>query len=200
MRHDERPGRQRHELPGEQEGEGVVGQHDQVHPGEEGRQRTAARAPARSRADRSRGRRAGARAAEIDDDEKERGERVEAEVSADPGDAERQGDRVGGARSTDQAGKRNDQDGDRGGEAQPVDRQPRFIATGEHNANHGSGKQHGDRDKHQPRRHAITAPTRRTDAEAAANPRPCPPKLAPSSSCPKPRVTPSAARRDPRPD
>ena len=37
VRHHQRPGGQRHELPGDEEGEGVVGQHDEVHAGEERR-------------------------------------------------------------------------------------------------------------------------------------------------------------------
>ena len=35
VRHHQRPGRKRHELPGKQERERVVGEHDEVHPGEE---------------------------------------------------------------------------------------------------------------------------------------------------------------------
>ena len=38
VRHDQRPGAQRHELPGEQEGEGVGGQDHEVHGGEERRE------------------------------------------------------------------------------------------------------------------------------------------------------------------
>ena len=37
VRHDQRPRRQRHELPGDEKSEGVVGQHDERHAGEKGR-------------------------------------------------------------------------------------------------------------------------------------------------------------------
>ena len=57
VRHHQRPGRQRHELPRDQKAECVVGQHDEIHAGEIGRERTAARAAARFRAGRSRCRR-----------------------------------------------------------------------------------------------------------------------------------------------
>ena len=95
MRHDERPGGERHELPGEEEGEGVVGEDDEVHAGEERREE---RQDAHRRrfvlamAERIEARRG---AAEIDDGEKRSRERIEAEVRADPGQAERQCEPLG---------------------------------------------------------------------------------------------------------
>ena len=81
MRHDERPGGERHELPGEEEGEGVVGEDDEVHPGEERREE---RQDAHRRrfvlamAERIEAHRG---AAEIDDGEERSRERIEAEVA-----------------------------------------------------------------------------------------------------------------------
>jgi hypothetical protein len=85
VRHHQRPGRERHELPGQQESEGVVGEDDQVHGGEksgkEGKHAAALRfvppvaEPVQARR----------RAAQIDDREKRGGQRVEPEVCAEPG-------------------------------------------------------------------------------------------------------------------
>ena len=91
MRHHQRPGRERHELPGEQEGEGIVGDDDEGHAGEE--QRIEGQDALRRRfvpavAERVKARRA---PAEIDHREEEGRERVETEMRADPGKAERQG-------------------------------------------------------------------------------------------------------------
>ena len=90
MRHHQRPGRQRHELPGDEEREGVVGQHDEVHAGQKRRverQHPAGRLLVRAVAE---GKEARAGAAEIGHGEKERGERIDAEIRADPWQAERQ--------------------------------------------------------------------------------------------------------------
>ena len=95
MRHHQRPGRERHELPGEQEGEGVVGDDDEGHAGEEQRierQHALRRRLVPAEAERVEARRG---AAEIDHDEKERRERVEAEMRAEPGQAERQDQGLG---------------------------------------------------------------------------------------------------------
>ena len=93
VRHHQRPGGQRHELPGDEEGEGVVGQHDEVHAGEKRRierQHAAGRLLVLAIAD---GEQAGGGAAEIHDDEKERGERIDAKMCADPRQAEGQAQR-----------------------------------------------------------------------------------------------------------
>ena len=55
VRHHQRPRGERHELPGEQEREGVVGQDDQIHAGQEHRKERQDAAGRRSRADHSRG-------------------------------------------------------------------------------------------------------------------------------------------------
>ena len=96
VRHHQRPRRERHELPGDQEGEGVVGEHDEVHAGEKGRierQHALGRRLVPAIAERVE---ACARAAEIDHGEKERGERVEAEMRAEPRQADRQRQAFGG--------------------------------------------------------------------------------------------------------
>ena len=103
MRHHQRPGGERHELPGHQEGEGVVGQDDEVHAGEEGRierQHALRRFLVAAIAEREEAR---GRAAEIDDDQEERGQRVDAEMRAEPGQAERQRSRRCGAPDAEQA-------------------------------------------------------------------------------------------------
>ena len=94
MRHHQRPGRQRHELPAQQIGERVVGQHHQIHAGEEGgeeRQHALRRVFVAAVADAIE---AGDRAAEIDDDEEERRQRVEAEMRAEPRQPDRQRDQI----------------------------------------------------------------------------------------------------------
>ena len=57
MRHHQRPGGERHELPGEQEGEGIVGDDDEGHAGEEQRIEGQHALRRRSHAARSRARR-----------------------------------------------------------------------------------------------------------------------------------------------
>ena len=90
VRHDQRPRGQRHELPGDQKGEGVVGEHDQIHAGEKGREerqhpfRRSLVAAVTEREE------AGAVRAEIDHDQEERRERIEAEMRADPRQPDRQ--------------------------------------------------------------------------------------------------------------
>ena len=73
VRHHQRPRGQRHELPGDQEGEGVVGEHDQRHAGEKGgieRQHALRRRLVLAVAEREQAR---ARGAEIDHGEEEGG-------------------------------------------------------------------------------------------------------------------------------
>ena len=91
MRHDERPRRQRHELPAQQIGEGVVRQHHEVHAGEKGREegkhavRRGVMTAVAEAIETCR------RPTQIDDDEEERGQCVEAEVRAKPRQTDRQG-------------------------------------------------------------------------------------------------------------
>ena len=99
VRHHQRPRRQRHELPRDQEREGVVGEHDQLHAGEKGRierQHALRRRFVPAVAEREQAR---ARGAEIDHGEEERGERIDAEMRAEPRQAERQRQAVGGRRA-----------------------------------------------------------------------------------------------------
>jgi hypothetical protein len=90
VRHHQRPRRQRHELPGDKEAEGVVGQDDKVHgakeQGVEG-QDASWSLFVRAVAD---GEQAGAGGAQIGEDEKEGAERVHAKSGADPRQADGQ--------------------------------------------------------------------------------------------------------------
>jgi hypothetical protein len=90
MRHHQRPGRQRHELPGEEKGEGVVGDDDEGHGGEE--QRVEGEHALRRRLVAAEAKCIKARRAptEIDHHEKECRERVQAEMGAEPGKPDRQ--------------------------------------------------------------------------------------------------------------
>ena len=121
VRHDQRPRGERHELPTEEEDEGVVGEQHEVHAGEEGRKerQDAFRrgfVPAVAEAVEAR-----ARPAEIDHRQEERRQRIDAEVCADPGDAERQGQRILGAGPADETDKRQEEQDQRRGEAERVD-------------------------------------------------------------------------------
>ena len=92
VRHHQRPGGERHQFPGEQEAERIVGDHHEVQAGEEGRierQHALRLVLVPAVAQRVE---AGAGAAQPDHDQEERGERIEAEMRAGPGQAERQGD------------------------------------------------------------------------------------------------------------
>ena len=88
--HDQRPGGERHQFPGEQERVGVGGEDDEVHAGDEGgeeRQHPVRRMLVPSVAD---GEQAGAGGAEIDQDEEHGAQAVDAEMRAEPGQADRQ--------------------------------------------------------------------------------------------------------------
>ena len=96
VRHHQRPRRKRHEFPGEQEGESVVGEDDEVHAGEEERvegQHALGRTLVPAIAERVQACR---RAAEIDHGKKEGRQRIEPEMRADPRQAHRQDHRLGG--------------------------------------------------------------------------------------------------------
>jgi len=94
-----RPRHQRHELPGDEEGERIVGEHDQRHAGEESRIKRQYPPRRRLMAAIAEREQACARGAEIDHGEEETGERVEAEMRAQPGQADRQGQAFGGSRA-----------------------------------------------------------------------------------------------------
>jgi hypothetical protein len=87
MGHDQRPRTQRHEFPGEQEREGVIGQQHQVHPGQ--KRRVERQHPLRGCfvLAVAKGEQAGDRAAEVDHDQEKRRQRVQPEMRAEPGQA-----------------------------------------------------------------------------------------------------------------
>ena len=90
VRHDQRPGRERHELPRDQKGERIIGEHDEIHAGEKGRierqhpQRRFFVAPVAEREQACR------ETSEIDNREKIGGKRVHTEMRAQPRQSERQ--------------------------------------------------------------------------------------------------------------
>ena len=92
VRHDERPRGERHELPREQEGEGIVRQHDQIHAGQERREEWQHPVRCRLVTAVTKSVEAGAGAAEVDDDKKKSRERIEAEMSPNPRQPKRQRD------------------------------------------------------------------------------------------------------------
>ena len=121
VRHHQRPGRQRHELPGDEEGEGVVSQDDQVHAAEEcriERQHPARRLLMLAVAD---GKQAGTGAAEVHHHQKERAERVHAVVRADPWQADGEPHRRRGKRPRQQLDTPDTQDGEAGNKAYEID-------------------------------------------------------------------------------
>ena len=92
MGHDQRPGTQRHEFPGEQKSESVVGQQHQIHAGQkrrEERQQPPGRVLVLAVAQ---GEQAGDGAAQIDHDQEKGGQRVQPEMRAQPGQTQRQGE------------------------------------------------------------------------------------------------------------
>ena len=95
MRHHQRARRERHELPRDEEREGIVGQDDEVHAGKEcriERQHAFGRFLVAAIAKREQARRG---AAEIDDEKKKRREGINAKMRTQPGQTKRE-DRRGG--------------------------------------------------------------------------------------------------------
>ena len=88
MRHHQRPGGQRHQLPREQKGEGVVGDHHQRHAGQEGGIERQDAFGMRLMPAVAEGKQAGAGAADADQDQEEPGQCVQPQVRADPGQPE----------------------------------------------------------------------------------------------------------------
>ena len=130
--HHQRPGRQRHELPRDQEAERVVRQHDEVHAGEIGReerQHAKRRAFMPAIADAVEARR---RAAEIDHHEKERGQRVDPEVRAEARQSDRQDHRLDGGAA----------DQGHGADREPEQRRNQAAAIDQNRA--GRGARHAD--------------------------------------------------------
>jgi hypothetical protein len=109
VRHDERPGCERHELPAEQIGKRVIRQHHEIHAGQEGgeegkhavRRRIVMAVAETVKTCRS--------SSEIDDDEEKRSEGIHAEMGAEPRQPDRQGHARGIRRVTDQPANGSDQ-------------------------------------------------------------------------------------------
>ena len=151
--HHQRPGRQRHELPGDQEGEGVVRQDDEVHGAEECRiegQHTPLRRLVLAVAD---GIEAGAGAAEVQHHEKERGQRVHAEVRADPRQPDGEQHLRCGSRSRQQLGAGEPQDGEAGRQAYGVDQTADTRQPLQGHSEHARAQQHGHARERQGDRH-----------------------------------------------
>ena len=97
VRHDQRPGSQRHEFPAKQIGKRVIRQHHKIHAGQKGgeegqhavRRRFVVAVAEAIKACRC--------PSQIDDDEKKRSQRIEAEMGAKPRQSDRQG-QIGGIR------------------------------------------------------------------------------------------------------
>ena len=131
---------ERHELPGEQEGEGVVGEDDKVHGGEEHGvegQDAAGRLLVRAVAD---GEQAGAGGAQIGDDEKEGAERVHAEMRADPRQADGQVQGRRGARSVQELHAGNGHRHEADGEADEIDEAAANACRLDGNGEHGGAE------------------------------------------------------------
>ena len=84
VRHHQRPRGERHELPGEQIREGVIGEHDERHAGKESRIERQHALRRRLVLPIAKREQACAHGAEIDNDEKKCGERVDAQMRAEP--------------------------------------------------------------------------------------------------------------------
>ena len=131
VRHDQRPGRQRHELPGHQEREGIVREHHEIHAGEERRIERQHALRRRFVPSIAQGKQAGGRRAEVHHREKERRQRIESKMRAEPRQPERQC-HADGRRSAEQVSDAGEQRGqcdheayaidDRGGGRRPAER------------------------------------------------------------------------------
>ena len=160
VRHHQRPGRERHELPGEQEGEGVVGQRrTRFIAGEERREER--QDPGRRRFVPAVAQAVGAGrgTTEVDHHEEECGERVEPEMGADPGQAERQDDRRG-ITSRDETGQGHHQPERGQGEARSVD--PGRCVAAEHDGAGARGQEQSAQDQDQREPHAAPHDADRT--------------------------------------
>ncbi len=89
MRHDQRPRGQRHQFPCEEKREGIVGDGDQDHAGEERRVERQNSFGVRLVAAVTEREQAGACAPESDQDEEEAGQGIKPEIRPDPGETER---------------------------------------------------------------------------------------------------------------
>ena len=161
VRHDQRPGTERHELPRRKESEGIVRQHHQVHAGKEGRiegQNPVRRFFVASVAEPIQ---AGRRAAEVDDDEKERRKRVQTEMRAQPRQPDRKRQAGSGAAIHDEMHASGEQGDDARRQAGAIGRPMKAGQASENHRQDTSAKKccdtpqhHGDR--HRP--HPVTPP------------------------------------------
>ena len=190
MRHDKRPRRQRHELPAQQIGEGVVRQHHEVHAGEKGGEK-------RKHAVRRGVMMAVAEAIEtcrhptqIDDHEEERGQCVEAEVRAKPRQTDGQDQRAAIGRAAEQEAQRADQCNRRYGQCCAIDDGCGDLRPAQNDRQRGQPEQSGDTDHLQgDGRHYLRAlaplnvlfSARSPEPAMSRTPRPPPSLFAPSS-------------------
>ncbi len=136
MRHHQRPRGERHELPGKEERERVVGEHDQVHAGEEGREegQHAGRGflvPAVAQAVQARG-----QPAQGDHHQGQRRQRVDAEMRAEPRQSEGKRQRYGARAAMEKEGSADEKRNGRNEEGGRVDRGGcRLIACCRHPPN-----------------------------------------------------------------
>ena len=197
--HHQRPGRERHELPRQQEGERVVRQQDQIHTGEKGReerQDPLRFALVRSVPDAVEARGGGA---EIDDGEEEGRQGIGPEAGADPGQAQRQHGRDRSCvpdqvqDGATQQGERQDQRA--GIESFGADGPPRQQDSGGAEGQQGriADQEQRNRDRHQwsPGR-STGAPSGAAAACFSRTPRPPPALAAPSARSSTPAASSAA--------
>ena len=89
--HDQRPGSERHELPGQQEREGVVGEDDQIHAGQKSREEWEHAAGRGFVPPVAEAVQACSEAAQVGDDQEQRAQRIQPEMRTEPRQADRQG-------------------------------------------------------------------------------------------------------------
>ena len=125
VRHDERPRRKRHELPGKEEGERVGGEHDEVHAGEERRKERQHAPRALFMAAVAEAEEARRCAAEIDHQQEKSAQRVEPEVGAEPRQPDRQHELVAAEGRRQQARPAGEHRADAGEERDRIDQRAR---------------------------------------------------------------------------
>ncbi len=169
MRHHQRPGGERHELPREQEGIGVGGDEDEVHAREEGgeeRQHALRIVLVPAVAERVQARR---RRGEVHDDEKERRQRIDMETRADPGQAERQNERLAGAAEGERA-DRDEKQKRRQDERPAVHDRPPHRSCGDERACDRKSEERGVADETERLGAHLLSPSSRRDRSPAHRP------------------------------
>src|SRR3954470_17152043 len=188
--HDQRPRRQRHELPAQKIGEGIVRQHHEVHAGEKGGEegKHAVRCGVMMAV--AEAIEACRRPTQIDDDEEERGQCVEAEMRAKPRQTDRQGKGGGISGAAEQEAQRADQCNRRYGQCRAVDDGRGDLRPAQNDRQRGQPEQSGDTDHLQgDGRHYLRAlapldvlfSARSPEPALSRTPRPPPSLFAPSS-------------------